>query len=165
LSDLKDGMEIPVAFKTASSGSFTLGMGEQSSVNSDMSISLKDKLTNKLVNLSLGDSYSFISDATSGTDRFSLIFKSADGVTALSETSENAAVTAFCNENHQIEVCCAAKPGLHSTIRVFNAIGQQLTSQKIESGRTVISKPLDAGVYLISVDNAEKSIVKKVIIH
>jgi len=29
----------------------------------------------------------------------------------------------------------------------------------------VISKPLDAGVYLISVDNAEKSIVKKVIIH
>ena len=165
LSDLKDGMEIPVAFKTASSGSFTLGMGEQSSVNSDMSISLKDKLTNKQVNLSLGDSYSFISDATSGTDRFSLIFKSADGVTALSETSENAAVTAFCNENHQIEVCCAAKPGLHSTIRVFNAIGQQLTSQKIESGRTVISKPLDAGVYLISVDNAEKSIVKKVIIH
>jgi len=162
LSDFKDGMEIPVAFKTAIAGSFNLRMGEQSSLNSDMSIILKDKLTNKQMDLTLGDSFTFTSDVTSGSDRFSLIFKSTDRVTSLSESSENANLSVFCNENNRIEVNCTEKLSANATVRVFNALGQQLAHQKLDSQRTVISTPTASGIYLISVSNAGKTVIKKV---
>lgn len=161
LSELKAGMEIPVAFKTSSKGNFTLQIGKQSILNSDMDVLLKDKVTNKLIDLTSENAYSFTSEASSGADRFVLILKSADNATGLKETTEAVVVDAIYN-NQQIEVTCTGTLSTDATLRVFNALGQQLSIQKLENRLTTV-KTANSGVYLIAVTNAGKTITKKVL--
>jgi hypothetical protein len=165
LSEFKEGMEIPVAFKTATAGTYTLQIGNESTLNSDMSVILKDKVSNKLYNLTMDNTYTFTSDASDGTDRFVLILKSSNNTTGLLKTAENVSVEALCNESKQIEVSFSGKPSSDASIRVFNTIGQLLSNKKLENQRSVVYNPTTSGVYILSITNAGKTVNKKVLVN
>ena len=149
LNTIQQDGEIPLYIKTSTAGSFVLQLSEVQLDNASLRVILKDKFMNTEQDLSDGAMYTFQSGAVTA-DRFSLLFKSATGLnTAVSANS----MALFCNAEHQIELNCSEKVAAHASLTIYNTLGQCMGSQKLDGNRTVVSVPLNAGVYMISVNN------------
>jgi autotransporter-associated beta strand protein len=164
LNSFKPGMEIPVAFTTASAGTFSLQASELTNLNSDLQVILKDKMTSKRLDLTDGSAYTFTSDAVTGSDRFTLLLNLANAPTALNTTDTEASVLVYRNSANRIEVTFG-KAFNNATVTVYNIIGKRVAEQTISGEQTEISTQLGSGIYVVQVKNAGKTVSKKVMIN
>jgi len=165
LNSITYDTELPLGFTstTTQSSSYTLKASEFINFKQGTQIYLKDYQSidpTQLINLSDGSSYSFSSEAVNTTGRFALIFKAPSVATGINQSS-NPNLWISLNANNQIVLNGASA---ESTVTVYNAVGQRILSQRLTSTSKVLNTQLASGVYMVTVTNAGKTIIKKVII-
>ena len=150
--------EIPLGFVAGSSSAFSIKANELSNLPSNIRVILKDNITNTVTNLTDGSTAYEFTPATTSTDRFSIIFRSAGTTTGL-ENPKNENILAYCNTKGQVTISYKATNSNSPTAYIFNAIGQCLTCQILTSNITVIDKALIPGVYVVRVNNVTRKVV------
>ena len=92
-----------------------------------------------------------------------IVFKSA-GVIAGVDKNANNSVIISTNESKQILINRGTELNNDGIVTVYNAVGQKLVSSTISNSHNILSKPFNAGVYVVSVNIAGINTTKKVII-
>lgn len=153
LNTLTGGTSISLGFRTGQSGTFNLQATQLENI--DAKVILVDKLTSTETELKAGTAYTFTSDATTTTDRFSLVLRTPGVVTGV----DNAASNLKVSTTQGSIVICGTTPG--STVRVYNTVGQQLTSATATGSRTELHRDFTPGIYLVKVNNRTMKISVK----
>ncbi|MDD4968311.1 MAG: T9SS type A sorting domain-containing protein [Paludibacter sp.] len=166
LNSVKTTPELSLGFNTGEVNIFTIKAIEASNFDADTRIVLKDKQLNVEKELKVGDDYSFSSNATNTSTRFSILFKSASITTGKINTEGNGSESMFIyrNQNNRITINRSDAIG-EGTVTVCNAIGQKLVNMSTTGTLTVVNQRLLPGVYLVTVDVQGKSTTKKITLY
>jgi len=162
LAPLTGNKELALGFKTGKSGQFTIKALEMTNLDADSKVILKDKVLNKVQNLTENPEYTFTSDAATTDDRFIIsIEKVATKLTPVKESS----FEVLANGNNQLEVTLNNLGGKQAQISLYNALGQQLMSTTSTSTTTLLNKTLNHGVYVVKVNVGGIQTSQKVVIN
>jgi hypothetical protein len=157
--------ELPLGFDTKAENTFTIKATEITDFDPTTQIVLKDKLLNTEQELAGNAAYTFTSDETNNTSRFSIVFKSIGITTGLNNNNSGSeSVLIYRNQNGRITVNRSNAFG-EGTVTVCNALGQMLTSMSTTGTITVVNKDFIPGIYLVKVTLAGKNTTKQVIIN
>jgi hypothetical protein len=157
--------EIPLGFSTLKKGSnsYSIKASELSNLSADTQVILKDNqnLSSTENDITSGTPYTFTSDSVTTESRFSVIFKSTFIVSGLNaEISNN--ILVYKNANNQITI--SNLKNLSGNVHVYNSLGQIITEKPLNGIKTVIDRPLKAGIYIVTVSDSVKNTTKKVIL-
>ncbi len=159
--------EIPLGFNSLTAGEFNIKATQIYNFISGTQIILKDYLdiNNPVItDLSNGSSYLFSSGATSNNiSRFSLIFHAPSIETGISNSISNGTGWVSINKNGQISLNGTLKG--ETNISVYNEVGQKLLSKNFTDAKQTIDYQLIPGIYIVTVINAGKSKISKVIVN
>ena len=155
--------EMPLGFSTGTAGTFSIRASQLSNFDTATQVILKDYLDSNnpvTADLSDGSSYSFSSDVTqNNTSRFALVFHAPSVATGIN-SADNSSFWISTNANNELIINAAA----NAEISIYNVAGQKVYSDKHTTKTIRLGNLLPAGVYLVSVSNAGKTLTKKVII-
>ena len=153
--------EIPVGFRTGNTDAnvnFKLKASQLQNFGTETELVLIDRngSTTETV-LNEGSEYSFNSTAVNTTNRFSLVFRAKGSTTGgcCYSTFENK-IRIQKNESNQIVVNCDSEVLKNATIAVYNAAGQKLMQQSVQSSTTILSTAFKSGVYLVKLQSEGK---------
>lgn len=146
------------------SGQFTISATEVQFPDTQVDLILKDNVTSTETELYEGASYTFSSDNTVSTDRFSILFKSTGSIT-IEEENQTGSISVSVNANRQLVVTTAKALSPSATVTVYNTLGQKILTRALTGTITPISISLDNGVYLLIVDDAGKQTSLKAILN
>jgi hypothetical protein len=150
--------ELALGFNTGSANSFTIKASEVSNFDNDTKIVLKDNLLNSEWDLTGGSAYSFSSDATNSTSRFTVIFRTTGAANGVENYyNDDTSLNIFKNVNNQITIQRSTIE--NATVTVCNAIGQKLNSTQMTGTSKVIDKPFSAGVYFVTVNKTTRKVI------
>jgi len=147
-----------LGFKTGKSGTFILKATEISHLN-DVSILLMDKQLNTVTDLTSGNTYTFKSDSTNTTDRFSVA--TAKEVTGLN-LNENRCVSVYSSMAGKIAISVHGNADEDCRVSVYSILGQRLLDASISGEKMVLDKDFASGVYLVVVNGGGGKVVKRV---
>lgn len=164
LNSITTNSLVPLGFSTSAANSFSIKASEVSNFDADTKIVLKDNMLKVEQDITDGTPYSFTSDVASMDNRFSVVFKSKSSTTGIYNSTEKETIIVSKNANNQIVVISNTNYQT-GVVTVSNTIGQKLHSATITGITTVITKSFNPGVYLVTVDEEEKHVTKKVIIN
>lgn len=166
LNSVRPNEELPLGFTSGEMNMFTIKATEISNFDADTKVVLKDKMLNKEKELSVGNDYTFTSDAVNTSTRFSIQFKSNAFTTGNVNLNAagNESMFIYRNQNNQITVNRIDAIG-EGTVTVCNAIGQKLVSKSTTGTVTVVDQRLLPGVYLVTVDVRGNSTTKKITLY
>ena len=154
--------EIGLAFVPGDATSFSLRASEISNLPSDVKVILKDYANNGLeTDLTDGVTVYNFAPATTTVDRFSIIFRSSGATTAVNTYSKNG-ISVYSTQNG-INVTVNAELVENATVRVFNAVGQQLANQHLTNHSTTINGHFNPGVYVIKISNGTANTTQKIV--
>ena len=162
LNSVSTNPELALGFTSAEYNMFTIKALEIKNFDLDTKIVLRDKILNKEKELVVGNDYSFSSDATSTSTRFSILFKSNSVTTGINNVSDCESILVYKNQNGQITVSRNDVVG-EGTITICNSLGQKLASKLTTGAITVVDYRLLSGVFLVRVDINGKGVTKKII--
>jgi hypothetical protein len=154
--------ELALGFTTGQSNTFSIKATEFSNFSADTKVYLRDNLLNTEQELTSGSEYSFSSDIASTSTRFSVIFKSAGVTTGINSADVRNGI--YKNANNQI-IINYNTISADASVSVYNSIGQKMQTKRLTSTNTQIGTGLPSGVYMVTVNNAGKSITAKVILN
>ncbi|MDR0546524.1 MAG: T9SS type A sorting domain-containing protein, partial [Dysgonamonadaceae bacterium] len=148
--------EITLGFNTGAAGSFTIQATTVSNIDSDLQIILKDKTQDIDFDLTDGNAYSFTSDVVANTEsRFAIVF-APKVITGISGSAAGK-LQAYVNDGKLI-----IKNGkLGDKVAVFNLTGQKLYGETLHSPFSTFHFQLNAGVYLVKVENQTVKVIVK----
>ena len=121
---------------------------------------LVDKVLNRSLDLTYGDQYTFTSDATNTTSRFSILLSR---VTTGVEQSLTLPAT-IDQTDGQIKVTIRNQAVTSGYISISNTLGQQIANVPVSGETTTIDRSLTPGVYLVSVHVGNRQTTKKLAI-
>lgn len=157
LPDSEGSKLIPLGIRPANAGSLNLSVSELKNLD-NMQIILHDNVLKTETQLSLNESYNFISDGTATNNRFSIEFRAPGMTTGFdNNNSEDFNITVYSGKI-QIQSPAMANGEL---IRVYSSNGQKIIEQTAKGNNTIIDHKLSSGVYFVKVSNY----VQKIIIH
>ena len=158
MNDYSFNTVVPLTFKTGQANTFTLKATEVRSFEDDTRIILYDDLTKSQTDLTAGESYSFTSDVTTNSDRFSILFKSASGATTADFNSSE--IKIYSNGNRIL----IEGAGEVATVEVYNAVGQKIHSEVLATNSTSLRRNFLQGMYVVKVSRGNSDQTTKVII-
>jgi len=164
LNNFSPDKKLSLGFRPGKKGVFSIEASQITNLDSNLKVMLLDKQTNSEQELVVGIPYIFNSEAQVTNDRFSILFKSTSMITDLSNTINNENILVYINPNKKINVVCNAQITGLSSVSVYNAMGQKLTQQNIESSITEINNMFTSGIYIVSIKTGGQSINRKLII-
>ena len=162
LNTITDNMLIPLGIKTAQSGTFTLKPIQIDNMTSDMKVYLLDGQSQ--TELELNKEYTFTSDVSDNTTRFSLLFK-APSLTTQIENSTNIkpVFNIYRNTNGQLAVAVYEAINATSKVTISNQLGQKLIERSLAASKTTFNESFTAGVYFVTVSSNGKNSTQKII--
>jgi hypothetical protein len=160
-NDIQLNTEIPLGFRTGNTDenvNFKLKASQLQNFGTETELVLIDRngSTTETV-LNEGSEYTFNSLAVNSTSRFSLVFRTKGTTTGgcCFGTFENK-IRIQKNESNQIVVNCDNAVLKNATIAVYNAAGQKLMQQSVQSSTTILSTAFKSGVYLVKLQSEDK---------
>lgn len=159
MNSLSTDTEIPLGFAPGSAGVFSIKASELSNINTDLDVYLKDSQDNSYNKIIQGDSYSFSSDNTATTSRFSVVLKSKSTTTDISNKQANDNVKIYANTNSQLVINCPEAMVGKAQLSIINAIGQIVIQQTITKSNMQINLP--AGIYTINTGTMTSKVIIK----
>jgi len=144
---------IPLGFKTAKAGTFTISATE---INGVDAVVLEDKLLNKTQDLTGSASYTFTSDNVDNASRFAIRLK-ANSVTDAPTVLKS--IITIAAQNKSIVVTTSETTG---TVNVYDLLGRIVETKAIAGTKTIVESP--NGVYFVKVQTAKNVETKKLII-
>lgn len=161
LNTITDNMLIPLGVKTAQSGTFTLKPIQFDNMPSDTKVYLVDGQSQ--TELELNKEYTFTSDVSDNTSRFSLLFKAPSLTTQIESIANKPVFNAYRNANGQLAVTVYETINATSKVTVSNQLGQKLSERSLTATTSIVDEPLTAGVYFITVSSNGKNSTQKII--
>lgn len=157
-------LEIPLGFRTGEGRNFNIKATEIANFDSDIQIILKDNQMNIEQDLTDGTTYTFESDPTTTTQRFSIVFKSNSVTTGIKNQNEkNTDITVCEKADGRIMINCGNEIVGQATASLCNSVGQLLENVPIKNTVTVLSENIPSGLYLVNiVVNGKPNILKLV---
>ena len=140
---------IPLGFKTAKAGTFTISATDVIGIAG--TITLEDKLLNKSQDLSQTPNYSFASDSVDNADRFALHFKAQETTTG--SKLEGNGISVYTKDNSVIVQTSEVQTG---TVTVFDVLGQVVAKGALTGLQTVLPLPAVGGAYFVKVESEGK---------
>ncbi len=161
LSNINGERNIPIGFKISVSGQFTITADLVSSfTDNGNTVFLEDTQENILQDLSVKNSYTFNSDATSGLSRFIIHFNPS--ITNITENTDEK----VCIYSYQNEIHVKATEMLDGEISIYNMLGQIVSIKKLSGNNSaVISLDKECAVYTVKYTSDKKSITRRIIIN
>ena len=161
INGVNDLTQLTLGFSTGQANNFTIKASQFTNFTQGTQIVLRDNLLNNEQDLIIAD-YNFYSDATANNEtRFTLLFRAPSVATGIN-SDENSCIRISTNANGEIQINGTTNG--ETTVTVHNALGQKLMSKRLTQGNTQLGASLQAGVYMVSVTNNGKTILKKMII-
>ncbi len=151
-------LEIPVGFRTAKAGSFTIQTTEINNFDENTNIYLRNNITGETQLISDQSTYTFNTPVTETDAMFSIIFR-APGSTTFRDNYYLNGVHLSSNEQRQIVVNLSSNATVNH-LKVYNATGQLLTNKKLSESVTFIDVPAP-GVYLVAVGESVQNVIVK----
>jgi len=145
---------VDLGVKIPTQGDYTFNAG--TITLTETPVLLEDRHLSVFQDLNTNPVYAFTSEAGNIGDRFVLHFSSITGITNIESTIEIFSVYDLVYVN-------LSNPN-NGLITIFDMSGRTVHTQPISSERTTINLSSSAGIYLVKVETAKQSIVKKVII-
>jgi hypothetical protein len=152
---------IPLGFNPGQAGNFSIRASQLQNFDSDTQVYLLDKVSSSQFKLTEGESYNFTSDATSTENRFAVLFKSTTGTSSVDENALNGMFLSAQNGRLMLQINTSID---NARVTVFTAAGQNIHSQTVSTQTTVLNKKLNAGVYLVKVENGGRSTVLRTVV-
>jgi len=112
-----------------------------------------------VTDLTSGNTYTFKSDSTNTTDRFSVA--TAKIVTGLN-LNETPSVSVYSSTAGQIAITIHGNADKDWKVTVYSILGQRLLEASITGEKTVLNKNFTTGVYLVSVNIGGEKVIMKV---
>ena len=150
---------IPLGFKTAKAGLFTVSVSEISGFDG-IPVILEDKQLNKTQDLIENSNYSFNSDSVNNANRFKLHFKSNNEQTG-SKIEQSEIRIYSLGHNAIIKTSDDLNTGF---IEVYNLLGQNITNETLKGNTTIVELPSTTQTYFIKVTTQKKVQTQKIII-
>jgi hypothetical protein len=163
LKDSQPNKEVQLGFYSGKTTGLKIRATELSRFSEGTQIILKDHFLNIEADLTQGDEYQFTSDATENHDRFSVLFKSSQGTTAINESALN--MTSVYTDNESRIVIQSPVVNLNGRVVVTNLMGKELISEPLTGNVTILNKQLEKGVCIVSIIYQEYQQSYKIIIH
>ena len=158
------GIEIPVGFRTGEMNNFSIQATEITNFSSGTGVILKDNVLNTQTDLTVNPTYTFSSDVTETSTRFSILVRAPGAVTGLNEGNLSKNCYVFANNDHQIIVKNTSCKTVQFSI--YNLYGQTIMTEKLVSNASSISSVLSSGIYVIAVlDENNNQTIYKVKVH
>jgi hypothetical protein len=152
--------EIPLGFSTGEAGNFSINASEFKNFEPGTSVLLKDNLQPASeTQLDDGTVYHFSSQVSTGTNRFSLIFR-ASGTTTGIAIAEKLNAQVFVNADNQITIIAPEK----CSYAIYNAVGQKVRDGVTASNNYTSNIQLSTGMYVVRVSDNLKELTSKIII-
>ena len=153
---------IPLGFRSGEANNFTIKLGEFQNFDNSARVLLKDNQENTEVDITSDDSYSFSSDATNTTTRFSLILKAKGVTTELSDIRKNPFDVQVRTDK---TLYVFAKNSSEGTVSVYNELGQLQEQANLTNSEAKLAKSYKSGVYFVKllIDGTE-TLTRKVVI-
>ena len=162
-SSFVDTDEVPLSFKVATAGNYTISIDQSSGIFSQgQVIYLKDNVQNTIHNLSESGAYNFTTAAGTFAERFEVVYaNSALGVDK--PTFNENQVVVYKNENSHFVVNTGSVE--MSSIKVFDIRGRLLTTQNnINASQTSIQVDVPTQVLLLQITSLDGVVVTKKVI-
>jgi hypothetical protein len=160
MSTIPYNTEIPLGFSTAEAGNFSITASEFKYFESGTSVLLKDKLQPATeIQLNEGAVYHFSSQLSTGTDRFSLIFR-APGTTTGVTVAEKLNAQVFVNADNQITIIAPER----CSYAIYNSVGQKVKEGVTASNNYTSNIQLSTGMYVVRVSDKSKEFTSKLFI-
>ena len=163
LNSIPLNTELPLGFSTGQQNTFSIKASQLSNFDPGTQLILKDNVLGTQTDLTDGSAYSFSSDVTNSSTRFSVLFKSASLTTGIDPSLDNS-VSVYRNEQNQIAVNYFGNVS-HAEVSVYNVAGQKLVSKQLSGTTTIINTLLGSGVYMVRVTKAGVNTTKEVILN
>lgn len=161
-------IQLVVEANQSDSTSFSLKACEMSNFEVGTHLLLKDYATGVVKDITDGSPYKFTPDTSvPAASRFTLVFRAPSittGVNTAGDSGNESGALVFRNANNRITVSCIEALNGQSSVEVYNAVGQQLISNRLVKTVTIIENSLLSGTYLVKVVTNGKSVTSKVII-
>jgi len=145
----KDKNEIPVNFKAAKDGAYTLEFSFED-INPDY-LHLIDDMTGLDIDLLTTRSYSFDAHTSDCATRFRLVFNAPDG-----DNDHFAFIS-----NGQIILTADA---CNASLQVIDVLGRQVYSHQVDSGFRIPNSEFTSGVYLLRLIQGDEVRTQKIVI-
>jgi hypothetical protein len=158
--------EVPLGFRVAVGGNFTLKIGQKDGLLSNQEIFIEDKLINKVVNLKEGN-YTFTTTAGTFDDRFKL--KYTNQTLGVEEVETNDGIIALYSNNYKtLIIRNNLKDTTVNSVMLFNLAGQKIANWDVK-GREQTSiqipiKNLSSEIYIVKIETTQGEFSKKIIV-
>lgn len=154
ISPLTDSKQIALGVRPGVAGNYTISLTEWRNTGNLEAVLRDNQLGEELI-LTESSSYSFDTDGSTSTSRFSLLFRAKGSTTGFDRISSDLLIYSTQNT---IRVESASLEG--NAISIFNALGQPVFNGKAQSNRVEING-LTPAVYMVKVNNQTKMVVVK----
>ncbi len=148
MNDIPYNTEILLGFAAGQVGTYTLKASELRNFDTETAIILRDNMLNTETLLTPESEYSFASDVTNTTSRFSVIFKTSGAVTGFANNTDNKQLL-YLNNSNTLSLNVTGEVSGDSYVTVFNALGQQIVTKPIVSGVNEFREVKYDGVYIL----------------
>ncbi len=156
--------EIPLGFTTGQQNTFSIRASEITNFDSSIRVILNDNQNVLNPETDITNSpYSFSSDITNSTTRFSIIFKSASISTKTTDLVSDGKLIIYKSSANQITINCNELVSKDASVSVSNVLGQKLLTKQITASSTIMNIPNDIGVYIVTITNNGKNYSGKLI--
>ena len=154
ISPLTDSKQIALGVRPGVAGNYTISLTEWRNTG-NMEAVLRDNQLGEELILTESSNYSFDTDGSTSTSRFSLLFRTKGSNTGFDHISSDLMIYSTQNT---IRVESASLEG--NAISIFNALGQPVFNGKAQSNRLEING-LTPAVYMVKVSNQTKMVIVK----
>lgn len=163
MSQAYPGLQLPLGFVTGQANNFSIRASQFDNFDADIRVLLFDKQLNTEFDLTAGDVYSFSSDAVNTEERFAVLFKSASGTTDCCDITASG-MNVYSNQG-RITLSCNADIAPNARFSVYNSSGQLVHVQTMTGYQTTTSRNFDAGVYVLKVENGNRTVALRTIVN
>lgn len=158
--------EIPLGYRVALDGTFTIKIGKTDGLLNNQTVFLEDKLTNSVFNLKEGN-YTFTTAAGTFDDRFVLLY--TDKTLSTEDIVLNDGITVLYSNNYKtLIIRNNVKEATVNSVSLYNMAGQNIANWDVK-GREQTSiqipiKNLPSEIYIVKVKTTKGESSKKIII-
>lgn len=158
--------EVPLGFRIALGGTFTIKIGQTDGVLSNESVFLEDKLTQTVINLKTED-YTFNTAAGVFDDRFVLRYR--DKTLGIDQTKVNEGIDVLYSNNYKtVIIRNNLKDATVNLVSLFNMLGQKIAywdvKDREQTSIQIPIKNLSSEIYVVKVKTSKGEFSKKIII-
>ncbi len=156
---IEPGSSAIVGFRPGKTGVFTIRATELTNLEK-LHVVLKDHILNTETELTSTIGYEFTADETPTNERFSVEFRTPSTLTAIDDVDAAANAQVYVNDANHIIV---QSTGLSKDdrISVYNLAGQKLFWKACNGANTEVDLPLNAGVYMVKINNYSYKVIVK----